>query len=100
MSTFKNDDQKLLKDAEHVLRERKEAGLEGLVGGLEAVIINTQSDLLGLATQELLINTGLTFTEAFADPDFTTYLLQAPGCADFILRSRISCANPFATAND
>lgn len=99
-TSFKNDDQRLLQETARVQRERAEAGLDGLVGGLEAVIINAQADLLGLAVQELLHNTGLKLTEAFADEDFTTYLLQLPGCADFLLRSRTRGANPFAKAND
>jgi hypothetical protein len=98
---FKNNDQKLIGDVERVLRERKIAGLEGLIGGLEAVIINTQPDLLGLAARELLANTGLQFAEAFGDDDCTTYVLKAPAGADFLLRSRAPGApNPFSRANN
>ena len=98
---FRNSDEILLSNVEKTLRERKDAGLEGLVGGLEAVIINTQEDLLGLAAAELIGNTGLTFVEAFQDASHTTCLLQAPGCADFLLRSRRGrTSNPFATVND
>ena len=34
---FQNDDQKLRRETERVLQERRDLRLEGLVGGLEAV---------------------------------------------------------------
>lgn len=82
-----------------MLEERKKAGLEGLVGGLECVIINTEPSRQKKTVTELLRYTGLEFSYVFEDEDFKTCVLKTKGSADFLIRSRLHIANPFAKFN-
>jgi len=82
-----------------IIEERKKTGLHDLVGGLECVIINTESDRQKSAVEELLRYTGLEFTEAYQDSDYKTYVLKTYGSADFLIRSRRHEKNPFSTFN-
>ncbi len=96
---FKNSDAYLKKKIPRVLEQRKKTGLEGLVGGLEAVIINTEPNRQKSTVNELLRFTGLEFYHAFQDSDFKTCVLKSRGSADFLVRSRIHQANPFLKVN-
>jgi len=96
---FKNSDDYLKKEIPRVQEERKTSGLEGLVGGLECVIINTEPDHQKLAVEELLRYTGLEFEGAFQDKDFQTCVLKTEGSADFLVRSRRKPKNPFYQYN-
>ena len=96
---FKNSDEYLKGEAARVKEERERAGLEGLVGGLECVIINTEPLLLPVAVFELLRYTGLELTAAFQDLQYQTCVLKTPGSADFLLRSRRAGDNPFLDLN-
>jgi len=89
----------LIENAAKALDERRDAGLEGLVGGLDSAIIATETDHLVPAVYELLRYTGLACTEAFFDADSQSYVLSVPGSASLIVRSRSSLLNPFAGAN-
>jgi hypothetical protein len=97
---FRNSDEYLKKKVPLVLKERKKAGLEGLVGGLKCVIINTEPDRQKSAVEELLLYTGLEFAKAFQDSLYRTCILKTHGSADFLVRSRRDADNnPFATFN-
>lgn len=96
---FKNSDDYLKEKIPDILEERKSIGLEGLVGGLECVIINTESDRQKAAAQELLRYTGLEFDQAFQDSNSRTCVLKTQNSADFLIRSRIKGDNPFAAFN-
>jgi hypothetical protein len=89
----------LTEQVSRILRERKEAGLEGLVGGLDSVIIATETDHLEPAVYELLRFTGLSCTASFFDDTSQTYVLGLPGSPSVIVRSRITAENPFGEAN-
>jgi len=89
----------LLGRAPAVLDARRNAGLEGLVGGLDAVIINVEKDRLLPATRELLRYTGHTCDEAFSDPAASTFILSCAGSPSLILRSRNRGYNPFEGFN-
>lgn len=89
----------LIDKTSEVCKERKDAGLEGLVGGLDAVIITTQSDRLEPAVLELLRYTGLRCTEACAGGGGLGYVLGLLGSASVIVRSRGHTYNPFASVN-
>ena len=91
---FSNNDEFLLTEAPRVIAKRKSDGLEGLVGGLEFVIINTEPDYREAAAAELLRFTGLELDDAFQDDDFVTLVLKTEGSADFLIRSRKG-DNPF-----
>ncbi|MDP7288478.1 MAG: hypothetical protein QGH94_10845 [Phycisphaerae bacterium] len=93
---FTNNDEFLLTQAPRVIAKRRADGLEGLVGGLECVIINTEPDRRQAAAEELLKFTGLELDTAFEDDDFVTLVLKTEGSADFLIRSRKG-DNPFPT---
>jgi 4-hydroxyphenylpyruvate dioxygenase-like putative hemolysin len=95
---FKNSDEYLHKEVEVVLEERHKYGLDGLVKGLNNVIINTEPDRQKAAVEELLRYTGLNIAEAFEDSDFRTVVLKTQGSADFLLRSRKK-ETPFLSLN-
>jgi hypothetical protein len=58
---LKDGDSHLIEEALDVMEERRSFGLEGLVGGLQAVVINTDPDMQRAAVEELLRYTGLRF---------------------------------------
>lgn len=94
---FQNSDEYLKREVPRIQKERKELGLEGLVGGLECVIINTEPVNQIAAIAELLQYTGLHFDRAFADSHFVTGVLKNEG-PDFLVRSRKK-GNPFRKFN-
>lgn len=81
------------------MEERKHAGLLGLVGGLEAVVINTEPERLEPEVNELLAFTGLGISEHFTGPAGHTYVLGTPGSPDIVLRSMVPGKNPFFPFN-
>jgi hypothetical protein len=89
----------LKRETARVMRERARAGLEGLVGGLECIIINTERSHLNAAAQELLDHTGLELDGAFRDDAYSTIVLKTPGSADVLVRSRLRGESPFAAVN-
>jgi hypothetical protein len=93
------EEEVLIDKTSTVTGERKAAGLEGLVGGLDAVIITTEADRLEPAVLELLRYTGLCCTEACAGAGGLGYVLRLPGSASVIVRSRGRTYNPFASVN-
>jgi len=92
---FVNDDSRLQAAADQVLAERVEAGLDGLVGGLTSVVINTEPDRLETAAAELIRTTGHEFNEAFETDSLRTIVLSQPGSADLLVQSR-KTPTPFA----
>jgi 4-hydroxyphenylpyruvate dioxygenase-like putative hemolysin len=82
-----------------VLKDRGEHGLEGLVGGLDAVIISTEQDRLDPAVAELIRYTGLSVRAQFEDDAFRTFVLGTEGSARFLVRARKRGENPFLTVN-
>ena len=93
------EERELLEKASVVIRERQDAGLDGLVGGLDSVILATETNNLVPAVFELLRYTGLAISEAFFDDDSQSYVLGLPGSASVIVRSREAAENPFFGAN-
>jgi hypothetical protein len=89
----------LIEKAAWALDERRDAGLEGLVGGLDSAVIATETDHLVPAVYELLRYTGLACTEGFFDADSQSYVLSVPGSASLIVRSRGNYQNPFTGTN-
>lgn len=104
LKDLRNSDEHLLEKAPGIIAERKRLGLEGLVGGLQAVIINTEPERQLATAEELLRYTGLEFDGAFEDDKYRTCVLKTPGShefrsADFLIRSRIEGLNPFYQLN-
>ena len=94
----------LMQAAERVVEEHKRTGLDGLVGGLQAVIINTEPELQNSAVEELMRYSGLRFQEAFQDSHYRTCVLRVPGSlefrsADFLIQTRRESPNPFQELN-
>lgn len=97
-------DLELIQAAERIVEEHKRTGLDGLVGGLQAVIINTEPELQNPVIEELMRYSGLRFQEAFQDSYYRTCVLRVPGSlefrsADFLIQTRRKCTNPFQELN-
>lgn len=104
LGSLKEGDENLRREAAHIVDERKRLGMDGLVGGLQAVIINTEPPMQKSAVEELLRYTGLQFHSAFQDSSYRTCVLKVPGApefrsADFLIRSRLEGGNPFREIN-
>ncbi len=99
LSSASAQEKLLIESTGPVLDSRRDAGLEGLVGGLDSVIISAETDHLVPAVYELLRYTGLSCTEAFFDADSQGYVLGIAGSASLVIRSRGNGSNPFAIAN-
>ncbi len=82
-----------------VLEERKKAGLDKLVGGLECVVINTEHSNQSYAIEELLGFTGLAYNDGFEDSNYVTCVLSVENSPDFLIRSRKGEYNPFNPFN-
>lgn len=98
-SSFQNSDEYLREKVPLIIMERRKAGLEGLAGGIDHIIINTEPAHFRDTVEELLSYTGLEFYEAFEDSEFTTCVLKAEGSADFLVRFRKNGPNPFNLLN-
>lgn len=72
-----------MREAAQVIEEHKRIGLDGLVGGLQAIIINTEPELHNSAVEELFRYSGLQFQEAFSDSLYKTCVLKVPGSPEF-----------------
>jgi 4-hydroxyphenylpyruvate dioxygenase-like putative hemolysin len=94
-----NDDRKLVEEAEKVKQQRKEAGLEGLTGGLECVVINVDRERFRPAVGELVDTTGLELRVSFEHAQKRQAHLGLEGCADFIITARLGGKNPFLELN-
>ena len=104
LTNLQRSDMGLMQAAERVEEEHKRVGLYGLVGGLQAVIINTEPELQNPVVEELMRYSGLRFQEAFQDSYFRTCVLRVPGSlefrsADFLIQTRRECPNPFQELN-
>ncbi|MCX5841690.1 MAG: hypothetical protein NTY16_09625 [Deltaproteobacteria bacterium] len=89
----------LVEQASLALDSRRDAGLEGLVGGLDSVFIATEPGHLVPAVYELMRYTGLLCNEAFFEQESQSYVLGLPGSASVIIHSRGSPENPFGELN-
>jgi len=106
LKDLRNSDEYLLEKAPGIIAERKRLGLEGLVGGLQAVIINTEPERQRATAEELLRYTGLEYNGVFEDDNFRTCVLKTRAyhkfrSADFLVKSRIrgETENPFYQLN-
>ncbi len=96
---FRNSEKYLRKKIQKVLAQREKHGLAGLVGGLEAVIINTELDRQEAVVDEFLRHTGFTFLTGREDAETTRFILQAPNSADLWIQTRKTARNPFIDFN-
>jgi hypothetical protein len=99
-ATFVNDDAKLLENVDKMRQARKKAGLEGLVGGLEAVIVNVEPGDEEAAAGEFLDWTGLDWRGSWQTAERRVLQLSLEGSADFLVTSRKNGGpNPFREFN-
>lgn len=96
---FRNSDERLLQEAPRLIEERKRLGLEGLVGGLDFIVINTEPEDQRAAVDELLARTGLDVGGAFEDTEGRTVVLRVPDSANVLVTSR-KADSPFAAFTD
>jgi hypothetical protein len=101
---LKEGDERLKKEAKNIIAERKRQGLEGLVSGLVAVIINTEQETQKLTAEELQRYSGLKFDTAFQDDKCRTCVLKSAESsqfqgADFLIKCRIKGDSPFYNHN-
>ena len=96
---FSSSDEFLRNETPKIINVRKALGLEGLVGGLNAVIINTEPKNQKAAAEELLCYTGYSYKDSFEDDGYKTCLLSCPKSADLLIRSRKQPDNPFVPFN-
>jgi hypothetical protein len=68
---FRNDDSVLLSRVDALLAQRKQLGLDGLVGGLETVLYGVDADRLEAAVADFLNTTGYFFGTALEGPELT-----------------------------
>lgn len=97
--SFTNDDTFLLESVKKINDDRKEFGLNGLVGGLNAIIINVEKENHTSAVQELLDFTGYDIKESFENDDNLSTVLKLDGSADILVQYRKSGVNPFLPFN-
>ena len=93
------EEEELIQKTALVPAERERAGLEGLVLGLDAVVITSEAGGVVPALHELLRYTGLSCTGAYTRGSERGYVLGLPGSASIIIRSRGGGPNPFTAAN-
>lgn len=96
---FKNSDEVLKKSVPVTMENRKESGLDGLVKGLAAVIINTESSNFTPAVKDLLDFTGLKLHSSHENDNFREAVLKVDNSADFLVRNRKKGENPFLPYN-
>jgi len=96
---FQNSDRFLKKEAARIMKEREKWGLEGLVGGLEAIIINVETEHQERAIQELLDFTGYDINTSFENENLITAVLKLEESADILVTSRKQENNPYRKFN-
>jgi len=100
INDFYNDDTFLKEEVPKVMAIRKEIGLEGLVGDLEAIVINVEKENFPHALLDLLSNTGLEIFESYEDNEYFRTVLRKENSADFIFQYRKdTTSNPFKETN-
>ncbi|MHA1520395.1 MAG: hypothetical protein ACTSRK_09455 [Promethearchaeota archaeon] len=99
---FQNSDDYLKEQVPKVKEERKNLDLEGLVKGLNAVIINTELDMQEDAVKELLSYTGFDLNSVFVANNIRTAVLTRDGSPSLLVRARMKpkSQNPFFSYND
>lgn len=96
---FSNSDDFLQAQIPKIERFRKDTGLQGLVKGLNCVIINTEPENQRLAVKEILKNTGFSYGHSFQDTNNIITVLNANNSADILVKSRKIDKNPFRSYN-
>ncbi len=99
ITQFTDRDEKLQAKAAEIYLKRETMGLDGLVKGLDSVIINTEPQFQTQTVQEFLSFSGYSMTTALQTSDQRTYVLQLQGSADLLITARRTTENPFLSFN-
>ena len=97
---FKKSDEFLKEKAAMMRDTRRSVGLEGIVGGLDSIIINTEPDRQKLAVEEILRYTGFKFEVAFETDIKRVCILKRKDSASIIVQSRLKGKNLFTHFNN
>ncbi|MBT8171306.1 hypothetical protein KJN74_00345 [Candidatus Bathyarchaeota archaeon] len=100
MYDFQASDQFLREKTSQIRVSRKNLGLEGLVGSLNSIIINTEPDKQKKAIEEILSYTGFEFESAFETNSKKVCVLKRKDSADILVTSRSKEDNPFLSYNN
>ena len=96
---FKESDEFLKEKAAMMRDTRRSVGLEGLVGGLNSIIINTEPNRQKLAVKELLAYSGFDFETALETDYKRVCVLKKRNSANILVTSRLKGENPFVSFN-
>ena len=96
---FENSENHLRENVPRVLNERKGAGLDGLVGGLDSIVVNVESGRFDGTVLEMLGNTGMLVEDAFSSPHGMTCVLGGNEGPRVLITTRDS-EGPFREIND
>jgi 4-hydroxyphenylpyruvate dioxygenase-like putative hemolysin len=97
---FQNSDDFLKDQSARIIKERKEEGLDGLIEGLQAIIINVEENNQDKTITEFLGKTGHHISEYLDGSTTKSAILCLPGSADIIIQSRKKPhTNPFIDIN-
>jgi len=97
---FKNTEEALRPGIEEALVQRKDSGLDGLVKGLQCVIINTETERFSPVVSGLLNATGYYLDMSFHDRIYNNCALKCQTAPDMLIRSRKTGRNPFQPYNE
>lgn len=86
---FKESDEFLKEKAAMMRDTRRSVGLEGLVGGLNSIIINTEPNRQKLAVKELLAYSGFDFETALETDYKRVCVLKKRNSANILVTSRL-----------
>ncbi|MEJ2272235.1 MAG: hypothetical protein P8X91_07125 [Candidatus Bathyarchaeota archaeon] len=75
---------------------RRSVGLEGIVGGLDSIIINTEPNLQKQAVEEILRYTSFKIEAAFETDTKRVCILKRKDSASIMVQSRLKGKNPFS----
>jgi hypothetical protein len=93
------EEETLIRQTALVPAERLSCGLEGLVYGLDSVIITTEPGRAAPAAAELLRTTGFACSGSWTIGTAEGYVLGFPGSASLVIRTRGGERNPFREMN-
>jgi len=96
---FKGSDEFLKEKTALIMDTRRSVGLEGLVGGLDCIIINTEPNRQKLAVKELLSYSGFAFETALETDKKRICVLKRKNSANILVTSRLKGENPFVSFN-
>lgn len=98
-SEFNNNDSILEKEANNIILKRTKLGINNLVKGLQAIIINTEEKNFPNAIEEFLLYTGYHLEESFFCDNEISNVLKLNNSCDVIISCRKNGNNPFSMYN-